>query len=51
MLIMQVYHDSGYMRDFGHMPDFSRKMRLRSYVRLRLEDMTPVIYPDSRRTS
>jgi hypothetical protein len=24
MLIMQVYHDSGRMRDFGRMPDSSR---------------------------
>jgi hypothetical protein len=57
MLIMQVYHDSGRMRDFGRMPDSDQKMRLRSYarlwsyVRLRSEDMTPVVYPDSGRTS
>jgi hypothetical protein len=51
MLIMQVYHDSACMRDFGCMPDSSRKMRLWSYARLHSEDMTLVIYPDFNRTS
>jgi hypothetical protein len=37
-------------RDFCHMPDSGRKTRLRSYARLRLEDMTPVVYPDSKCT-
>jgi hypothetical protein len=32
MLIMQVYHDSGRMRDFGRMPDSSRKIGLLSYI-------------------
>jgi hypothetical protein len=37
-------------RDSGRMPDSGRKTRLWSYAQLRSEDMTPVIYPDSRRT-
>jgi hypothetical protein len=45
MIIMQVYHNSGRMRDFGRIPDFGRKMRLRS------EDMTPIVYLDSGDTS
>jgi hypothetical protein len=32
MLIMQIYHDSGHMRDFGRMPDSDRKTRLRSHL-------------------
>jgi hypothetical protein len=38
MLIMQLYHDSGRMRDFGrmldsgHMPDYGRKTWLRLYI-------------------
>jgi hypothetical protein len=46
---MQVYHDSGRMRDFRCMLDFSQRTRLQSYTRLRLEDMTPVALPDSDR--
>jgi hypothetical protein len=26
MLIMQIYHDSGRMRDFGRMPDSGQKI-------------------------
>jgi hypothetical protein len=48
---MQVYHNSGRMRDFGHMPDFGRKTWLRSYAWLRSEDMTPIVYLDSGDTS
>jgi hypothetical protein len=44
--MMQVYHDFGRMRDFGHMADSGRKMRLRSYARLQSEDMTLIVYPD-----
>jgi hypothetical protein len=57
MLIMQVYHDSGHMGDFGRMPNSSWKMRLCSYAWLRLyarlwsEDMTLIVYPDSGCTS
>jgi hypothetical protein len=50
MLIMQVYHDSDRMRDFGHMSNSGQKMRLWSYIQLRSKDMTPVIYLDSSRT-
>jgi hypothetical protein len=32
MLIMQVYHDSSHMRDFGHMFNSGRKIWLRSYI-------------------
>jgi hypothetical protein len=38
-------------RDSGRMPDFGLKTQLRSYARLRLEDVTLVIYLDSTRTS
>jgi hypothetical protein len=37
--------------DSSCMPDSGRKTWLRSYARLRLEDITLVVYPDSRRTS
>jgi hypothetical protein len=43
--------DSVRMHDSDHMPDSSRKTRLRSYARLRLEDMILVVYPDSGHTS
>jgi hypothetical protein len=46
---MQVYHDFGHMRHFGHMADSGRKMRLRSYARLQSKDMTLIVYPDSGR--
>jgi hypothetical protein len=46
MLIMQVYHDSGPMRNFSHMPDSGWKTRLQSYARLQSEDMTPIVYTD-----
>jgi hypothetical protein len=49
--MMYVYHDFSRMRDFGGMLDSGRKTRLRSYARLRSEYMTPVVYPDSGRTS
>jgi hypothetical protein len=45
MLIMQVYHDSGRRRDFGRMSDSGHISQLWS------EDMTPVVYLDSGRTS
>jgi hypothetical protein len=51
MLIIQVYHDSGCMRNFGRMPDSGQKMRLLSYVPLRSEDMTPIVHPNSGHTS
>jgi hypothetical protein len=38
-------------RDSGRMPDFGLKTQLLSYARLRLEDVTLVIYLDSTRTS
>jgi hypothetical protein len=43
--------DSCHMRDSGRMPDFIRKMWLWSYAWLWSEDMTPVVYLDSARTS
>jgi hypothetical protein len=43
ILIMQVYHDSERMRDFGCMPDSGRKIWLRSYIQ------TLVALPDSGR--
>jgi hypothetical protein len=42
MLIMQVYHNSIRMRDFGRMPDSGQKTWLRSYVRLQSHFPTPV---------
>jgi hypothetical protein len=39
--------DSGRMHDLGHMPDSDWKMQLWLYARLRSEDMTLGIYPDS----
>jgi hypothetical protein len=41
--------DSGRMHDFGHMPDSDWKMQLWLYARLRSEDMTLGVYPDSGR--
>jgi hypothetical protein len=55
MLIIQVYHDSGHVRDFGRMPDSGRMSnsgrisRLRSYVQLWSYIPTPVALPDSGR--
>jgi hypothetical protein len=46
MLKMQVFHDSGRMRDSGHMPDFSRKTWLRLYARLHPEGATLVVSPN-----
>jgi hypothetical protein len=43
MLIIQVYHDSRCMRDFGRMLDSGRKIRLRLYI------PTPVSLSDSDR--
>jgi hypothetical protein len=41
MFIMKEYYDSSHRCDFGRMPDSGQKMRLRS------EDMTLIVYPDS----
>jgi hypothetical protein len=37
--------------NFDHMPDSGWRTWLWSYARLRSEDMTPIVYPDSRCTS
>jgi hypothetical protein len=47
MLIMQVYHDSGRMRDFDRMPTFSWKIWLWSYILTSVDVTTSDVSPDS----
>jgi hypothetical protein len=47
MLIMQVYHDSGRMHDFGHMPDSDHISRLRSHFLTPIDVTTSDVSPDS----
>jgi hypothetical protein len=47
MLIIQVYHDSGRMRDFGHIPDSGRISRLYSHFLTPVDVTTSDVSPDS----
>jgi hypothetical protein len=45
MLIMQECHNSDHMHNFGHMPDYSQKIWLRSYIMTPVVCVTPVVWP------
>jgi hypothetical protein len=47
MLIMQVYHDSGCIHGFGHMPYSGQKIWLRSYILTSVDVTTLDVSPDS----
>jgi hypothetical protein len=47
MLIMQIYHDSSRMRDFGRMLDSSRISRLWSHFMTPVDVTTSDVSPDS----
>jgi hypothetical protein len=51
MLIMQVYHNYGCMRDFDRMPDSDRISWLWSHFQIPVDVMTPIVSPDSGRAS
>jgi hypothetical protein len=51
MLILQVYHNSGRLRDFGRMPDSGRISRLRSHFLTPVNIATSDVSPNSCRTS
>jgi hypothetical protein len=51
MLIMQVYHDSSRMRDFGRMPDSGKKIWLQSPFLTPIDVITSDVSPDSSRAS